>query len=459
MRGVFTLEILFRTWKSSLSSFLRVSNLDTHSLAILSLFCALLVLSGCVASTGEKVSTGTGDSGTPVLTASTMSLNFGNETVGSTASQSVTISNSGTADLSITQISVTGTGFNYSNMALPVTIQAGSSASLTVTFEPAAAGSVSGSVSITNNATSSPVVISLAGTGQSSGSVGISVSPTSLAFGSVPDGSNSTLPITISNTGSEDLSVTGLAMSSSNYTWTGPSIPLTIAAGKNTNFNIEFAPKTAGSIPATLTISSNAPGPSPVVNLSGTGVGATYQLSANPTSLNFGNVDVGSSSTLDVTLTNSGNSDISISSVTASGAGYSVTGGSNVDLTPGQSTTIAVTLNPGAVGSLTGSVSVVSNAQNSPLAISLSGTGVQSGSEAVSLTWTASTSEVIGYYVYRSTNSTGPFSKLNPASPDANTSYKDSTVANSTTYYYYVTSVDSSEVESGPSNQVSINVP
>jgi hypothetical protein len=459
MRGVFTLEILFRELRSHFNAFLRVSNLDTHSLAILSLFCGLLVLSGCVASTGEKVSTGTGDSGTPLITASPMSLNFGNETVGGTASQSVTISNSGTADLSITQISVTGTGFNYSSMSLPATIQAGASTSLTVTFKPAAAGNVSGSVSITNNATSAPVVISLAGTGQSSGNVGISVSPTSLAFGSVPDENNSSLPITISNTGSEDLSVTGLAVSSGSYIWSGPSIPLTIAAGKSTIVNIEFAPKTTGSLPATLTISSNAPGPSLVVNLSGTGVGATFQLSANPTSLNFGNIDVGSSSTLDVTLSNSGNSDISISSVTASGSGYSVTGGSNVDLTPGQTTTIAVTLNPGAAGSLSGSVSVVSNAQNSPLAISLSGTGVQSGSHAVSLTWTPSTSEVIGYYVYRGTNSTGPFSKLNPSSPDANTSYKDSTVANSTTYYYYVTSVDSSEVESVPSNQVSINIP
>lgn len=457
MRGVFTHGTLSHVFRSHIYPFRRVSVLDIHWLSILALFCALLVLSGCIASTGEKV--GTGGSNTPLITAAPMSLNFGNEIVGSSASQSVTISNSGTADLSITQISVTGTGFNYSNLSLPATIQAGSSATLTITFKPAAAGNASGNVSISNNATSSPVVISLTGTGQTSGNGSVSVSPTSLAFGSVAEGSYSTLPVTISNSGAADLSITGLAMSSGNYNWTGPSIPLSIAAGKNANVNIEFSPKTTGSLPATLTISSDAPGAPVVVNLSGTGVGATHQLSANPTSLSFGNVNVGSASTLDVTLSNTGNSDINISSVSASGTGFSVTGGSNVDLTPGQSTTITVTLNPGGAGSLSGSVSVASNAQNSPLAISLSGTGVQSGSKAVTLTWIASTSEVIGYYVYRGLNSTGPFSKLNPASPDAATSFKDSTVSNSTTYYYYVTSVDSSDVESGPSNQVSINVP
>lgn len=459
MRGVFTLEIFSRGWKSYFHAFPRVSNLDAHWVAILSLFCGVLVLSGCVASTGEKAGTGTGGVGTPSITASPSSVNFGNEAVGSTVSQSVTISNSGTADLSISQISVTGSDFSYSNISLPATVQAGSSASLTVSFKPSSAGNASGSVSITNSATSSPLLISLTGDGQSSGNAGISVSPTSLAFGSVADGSFSTLPVTISNTGSADLSVTGLSISSGSYDWSGPSIPLTIAAGKNANVNIEFAPKTVGSLPATLTISSNASGSSPTVNLTGTGVGATFQLTANPTSLSFGNITVGTPSKLDIALSNSGNSDISISSVTASGAGYSVTGGSNVDLTPGQSTTISVTLDPGAAGNLTGSVSVVSNAQNSPLAISLSGIGVQTGAHAVSVTWNASTSDVIGYYVYRSTMSAGPFSKLNPSSPDSNTIYKDSSVANSTTYYYYVTSVDSSNVESGPSNQVSINVP
>src|SRR5205807_2100673 len=94
----------------------------------------------------------------------------------------------------------------------------------------------------------------------------------------------------------------------------------------------------------------------------GTG-GATSQLTASPGSLSFGNVNVGVSPSLGITLTNSGNSNVTISSVNTSGAGYSASGvGSNTTLTPGQTTTLNVTFAPTAAGSVTGSVSVASNA-------------------------------------------------------------------------------------------------
>jgi len=101
---------------------------------------------------------------------------------------------------------------------------------------------------------------------------------------------------------------------------------------------------------------------------------------------------------------------------------------------------------------------VKSSAQNSPLSVPLSGTGVQSNPESVSLSWVASTSQVIGYNVYRATSSSGTYSKLN-GSPNPTTSYTDSTVSADQTYYYYVTSVNSSNVESSPSNKASVAVP
>jgi fibronectin type 3 domain-containing protein len=76
----------------------------------------------------------------------------------------------------------------------------------------------------------------------------------------------------------------------------------------------------------------------------------------------------------------------------------------------------------------------------------------------VTLTWTASTSTVSGYNVYRSTVSGGPYTKLT-ASPVAATTYVDSTVTASQTYYYVVTAVDSSGVESANSAEVSAVVP
>jgi fibronectin type 3 domain-containing protein len=106
-----------------------------------------------------------------------------------------------------------------------------------------------------------------------------------------------------------------------------------------------------------------------------------------------------------------------------------------------------------------GGVSIASNATNSPSAITLSGTGVAAAVHSVALSWTASSSTVSGYNVYRGTTANGPYpTKLNPSLVTA-VGYSDSTVADGTTYYYVVTSVDSSNVESVDSNQATAVIP
>jgi len=175
--------------------------------------------------------------------------------------------------------------------------------------------------------------------------------------------------------------------------------------------------------------------------------------------LSFGNVTVGSSGTQTVTLTNTGNSSVSISQITASGAGFSSSGLTPpLTLTAGQSTTFSVICAPATAGSLTGSVTVVSNATNSPTTIALSSTGVQVISPSVALTWDPSTSVVAGYYIYRGTLSGGPYTKLN-ATPVSLTTYIDTTVQSGLTYFYVATAVDSSNVESVLSNEISATIP
>ena len=127
-------------------------------------------------------------------------------------------------------------------------------------------------------------------------------------------------------------------------------------------------------------------------------------------------------------------------------------------LSPGQTATLAVSFDPSSAGSVTGSVSVASNASNSPDAIALSGTGVAPVSHSAILSWTASTSSVMGYNSYFSTTSGGPYTKLT-SSPDAVTSYTDSSVVAGQTYYFVVTAVDSSGDESAYSNEVSATIP
>jgi hypothetical protein len=186
---------------------------------------------------------------------------------------------------------------------------------------------------------------------------------------------------------------------------------------------------------------------------------ATTLLNASQTTLNFSSVNIGSNSVLPVIFTNGGNSDVTISNVTITGAGYTASGvQSGQIVTPGKTATLNVTFTPSATGPLPGSVKVTSNATNSPASVTLSGTGVQPVSHSVTLTWTASASAVSGYNVYRSTVSGGPYTKLN-STVIAATTYVDTTVQSSKTYFYVVTSVDSSSVESANSTEVSVTVP
>ncbi len=205
---------------------------------------------------------------------------------------------------------------------------------------------------------------------------------------------------------------------------------------------------------------SNAAGP--VTSSSGTlaVTSETLLLGASSTQLSFGSVDVSSNGVQSVTITNAGNSNVTISNVTVSGAGFNAGGGAaGLILSPGQAAPLSVTFAPAAVGSASGSVTVTSNATNSPITIALTGTGAAQA-HSVDLNWTASTSSVIGYNVYSSRVSGGPYVKLNPT-PMSATSYTDKTVQSGLIYYYVTTAVGSgsSASESGFSAEASAVVP
>jgi hypothetical protein len=188
--------------------------------------------------------------------------------------------------------------------------------------------------------------------------------------------------------------------------------------------------------------------------------GLNGQLATDPSKLSFGSVATGSANTLSATLENSSGSNVTIFNVSISGPGFNASGVSTgTILNPWQAATLNVTFAPAASGTVTGSVIITSDAFNSPTSISLSGSGVQPGSHSVTLDWSPSTSPtVVGYNVYRGTASGGPYAKLN-SSLNTMTSYVDGTVHAGITYYYVVSSVDSSNVESAFSQQESASVP
>jgi len=181
-------------------------------------------------------------------------------------------------------------------------------------------------------------------------------------------------------------------------------------------------------------------------------------LTPGSSSVSFGNVTVGSPTSQPVLLTNTGSSNITISSVSVAGGGLSVSGGSNVTLTANQSVTIYVNFDPTGPGAVNGELTVSSNASNSSLQIGVTGTGIaQAAQHTVSLSWQPSTSVVVGYYVYRGPASNN-LSKLTGAI-DMLTTYSDSSVAGGQTYVYAVTSVDSQNVESTKSTPITVTIP
>jgi hypothetical protein len=182
-------------------------------------------------------------------------------------------------------------------------------------------------------------------------------------------------------------------------------------------------------------------------------------LAVSPSTLNFGNVAVGNSSSLTGTLSAS-NADVTVSSASWSGSGYSVSGVTfPLSVAAGQNAQYTVTFTPPAAGSSAGSISFVSNASDASLKQTFSGAGTQTTSpHTVSLTWNPSTSTVAGYNLYRGAQSGGPYSRIN-SSLLTSTSYDDSGVQSGRNYFYVSTAVDAGNTESAFSNEAAAAIP
>jgi hypothetical protein len=333
-------------------------------------------------STATVPLTGTGT--TPgQLTANPSRVNFANVQVGSSQTQSATLTNSGNSSLTVSQATLTGTSFRLGGLALPVTLGAGQSATFSVTFAPQSMGSSSGSASITSTAPDSNFSIPLSGTGVAQGT--LTANPTNLALGNVQVGSSTSLSETLTNTGATSLTISSATASGAGFSLSGLAFPLTLTAGQSTSFTVLYSPTASGAASGSVSIASNGSNPNLNISLSATGV-TQGTLTANPTNLALGNVQVGSSTSLSETLTNTGGSTVAISQANLSGAGFSITGlnGFPISLTANQSVTFTATFTPTSAGAVSGSLSIVSNASNSPLNLALSGTGTAAGTLAVS---------------------------------------------------------------------------
>ncbi len=394
------------------------------------------------------------------LTASSSSLNFGNVQVGNIRSLSETITNSGGMNVTISQATPSGPGVTLSGVSLPLTLNPGQTATLTVNFAPLSSGSLNGNLRLVSDANNPTLDVALAGTGVSpAGSPAVlTANPTGLSFGNVASASSKTLSQTLINSGGSALTISQITPSGTGFSFTGINPPVTLSAGQSFTFNVTFTPAAAGSISGSLSITSDASNPNLAIPLSATGI-APGQLALAPTSLNFGNVTVGTSLAKSGTLTATGAS-VTVSSASFSSTEFALSGISlPVTIAAGSSAPFTVTFAPQASGTTSANLTFASNASTTPTVQSLSGSGTAPVAHSVALSWNASTStSVVGYNVYRGTVSGGPYAQINSALT-AGTNDTDTTVQSGHTYYYVVTAVDSNGTESVFSNQVQAVIP
>jgi Abnormal spindle-like microcephaly-assoc'd, ASPM-SPD-2-Hydin/Protein of unknown function (DUF1573) len=206
------------------------------------------------------------------LTPNPASISFGSETVGQTSTLSETVTNTGGSSISISQVAVSGTGFGFSGISTPLTLTSGQGATFNVSFDPTAAGSASGSLTITSTASNPSLAIPLSGTGVAP--VGtLTATPGTIAIGSVVVGLSGSGSGTLSASGAS-VKVTGASSNNSAFSISGLSLPVTIAAGSSVPYTVTFDPSATGAATATLTFSSNAQPATVTQSATGTGTAA-----------------------------------------------------------------------------------------------------------------------------------------------------------------------------------------
>jgi hypothetical protein len=319
---------------------------------------------------------GTGVAESYTMALSPRSVSFGSVNVGGRATQTVQLSNTGNASVTITQVSATGAGISVSAPAGPATLAPSQSLPITITYAPTAAGSVAGAVTVSN----SDGVNCVAAVTATGVQAALSVTPATVGFGPVVTGKPSSAhSIQLKNSGSASLTVSAAEVSGAGFSASGLTFPLTLTPGQSGTLNVAYTPSAAGAATGTISIVSSAPNSPTTVALSGTGAAPSYAMSLSPASVSFGNVNAGSSAAQTVTLSNTGNSSITVAHVSATGTGISVGGpAAGTTLAPSESVALSVTYSPTAPGAATGSISV-SNSQGVSVADAVSGTGVQAG--------------------------------------------------------------------------------
>jgi hypothetical protein len=361
------------------------------------------------ATDGNRVFVGTRDGkvfgfGRPTTAALTSApTDFGAVALGATGTATVTVT--AARPVTISAIS-TASPFGATPPVLPVSLTTGQTLSVPVRFTPTTAGGATGSLSFTTD--SGVVALDLHGTGTRPG---LGATPATLAFGTVPTGAHKTISVSIVNTGTSAVTITGSTAPTAPFSATGfPATGSTIAAGASVAVSVTYTPTAAGDQSGALSVTSNAG--SVTVPITGTAVTGASHLTITPNPVDFGSVAVGQTATRTFDIVNTGNITLTLTKAAPPVGAFNTTTpvSEGQQLSPGDVIHQTVTFTPTTTGAQSAVYSITGDDGQGAVPVALTGTGV---------TGTGTTNIAAGRPTSASSTQAG-YPPANATDPDAN---------------------------------------
>ncbi len=318
-------------------------------------------------------------SATAQLAFSPSSLNFPGTAVGATSAPlAINVTNNGATPVTVS--GVTSSTADFAATTSCTTIAPAGTCAINVTFSPTSTGLKSSIVTFTSSAAGSPNTFTMLGNGTSGPVSGTLTVPAQVAFGTQNVGaSSSPSTVTLTNASGAAVTVSSIASSAPGEFAVSANTCTTVAAGGTCSFAVTFTPSATGARTASITVTSNGTGSPQIVAASGTGASAPVQGQLTfPSTLALGPHLIGTTSgPQTVTVTNSGGTAVTISSITSSApAEFAVSAPGCTTVAPAGTCSIAVTFTPAAAGDRSAVVTVTSDGLGSPQSFTATGIGV-----------------------------------------------------------------------------------
>jgi hypothetical protein len=308
----------------------------------------------------------------PNISSNASSINFGTLKTNQDSTATLVLTNSGQLALDISNIAASGDFYSYYG---PITksLSENDTMHVPIKFAPRAAGTFNGSISISSNDPDTPTLsITLSGAGEIL-TPNISSFTTSLNYGNIKVGNDSTISFYVANRGDTVLTVTQLIFTNAVFT-SSKSTPFNVGLNDSTQINVNFSPSSAQSFSGMLKVLSND-ADTLSITLSGTGYVLTPNISASVSSLAFGAVKIDYDSSLSFKIYNTGDTTLAVSNVVVSNNIFSVTSGTSYNVSINDSATVVVKFRPVNSQLYTATLKFMSNDIDT-LSIDLNGTGI-----------------------------------------------------------------------------------